>query len=93
MLSSCKHICTRTHVCKHLGAVDLQKSVYSLNIMAGLMLLQYPLAIELIESGAIDLKPMITHRYNFNTEKDVIDGFECSANASKTKAIKVMFNL
>ena len=55
--------------------------------------MQYPTAIELIQSGVVDLKPMLTHRYDFNNEEDVIAGFECAANAGKTKSIKVMFNL
>jgi len=53
----------------------------------------YPTAIELLQGGLIDVKPMITHRYGFTGVKEVVEGFECAANAAKTKSIKVMFNL
>lgn len=55
--------------------------------------LQYPLALEMIEDGRINVKPMVTHRYGFEGIDDVLAGFECAADAAKTKAIKVMFNL
>ena len=54
---------------------------------------QYPMAIEMLQEGKIDVKPMITHRFGFNGRDEVIAGFECAANAAKTKSIKVMFNL
>lgn len=57
------------------------------------MCVQYPTALELLEQGLIDVKPMITHRYGFNSIEEVIAGFDCAANASQTKSIKVMFNL
>lgn len=55
--------------------------------------MQYPTAIEMLQEGRIDVKPMITHRFGFSGRDEVIAGFECAANAAKTKAIKVMFNL
>lgn len=55
--------------------------------------MQYPLAIEMLQEGKIDVKPMITHRFGFSGRDEVIAGFECAADAAKTKAIKVMFNL
>ena len=58
-----------------------------------MFLVQYPLAIEMLQEGRIDVKPMITHRFGFTGRDDVIAGFECAADAAKTKAIKVMFNL
>ena len=54
---------------------------------------QYPLAIEMLQEGRVDLKPMITHRFGFSSAEEVVAGFECAANANKTKAIKVMFQL
>lgn len=50
----------------------------------------YPLCIDLLSSGRIDVKPLITHRFAFN-QKDVVDAFETSAKGGS--AIKVMFNL
>ena len=54
---------------------------------------QYPTAIELLEEGLINVKPMITHRFGFSSKEEVVAGFECAANASETKSIKVMFHL
>ena len=50
----------------------------------------YPLCLELIRSGRVDVKPLITHRYKFS-EQDIKDAFEMSAHGGN--AIKVMFNL
>lgn len=50
----------------------------------------WPLCIEFIRSGKIDVKPLITHRYGFS-QKEVEEAFETSARGGK--AIKVMFNL
>ncbi|KAL5715991.1 L-iditol 2-dehydrogenase [Ranunculus cassubicifolius] len=50
----------------------------------------WPLCIELIGSGKIDVKPLITHRFGFS-QKEVEEAFETSAKGSD--AIKVMFNL
>ncbi|KAL8247992.1 hypothetical protein R6Q59_009208 [Mikania micrantha] len=50
----------------------------------------WPLCIELLRTGKIDVKPLITHRYKF-TQEDVERAFETSAKGGK--AIKVMFNL
>ena len=54
--------------------------------------MQYPLCIELISEGKIDVKTMISHRYGFSPQ-EVDAGFECAASPAQTKAIKVMFNL
>lgn len=54
---------------------------------------QYPTAIDLVAEGKISANLLITHRYGFQGIEDVIGGFDCALNASKTKAIKVMFNL
>lgn len=51
------------------------------------------MAIEMLQEGRIDLKPMITHRYGFTSIEEVIDAFECAADPDRTNAIKVMFNL
>ena len=55
--------------------------------------MQYPMAIEMLQEGRINVKPMITHRFGFSGREEVIAGFECAADAARTKAIKVMFNL
>jgi L-iditol 2-dehydrogenase len=46
--------------------------------------------LDLLSSGRINVKPLITHRFGFN-QKDVVDAFETSAKGGS--AIKVMFNL
>ncbi|XP_024395168.1 sorbitol dehydrogenase isoform X1 [Physcomitrium patens] len=50
----------------------------------------YPLCLDLISSGRVNVKPLITHRFGFN-QKDVVDAFETSAKGGSS--IKVMFNL
>ncbi|MBA0731547.1 hypothetical protein Golax_023297 [Gossypium laxum] len=50
----------------------------------------WPLCIELLRSGKIDVKPLITHRFGFS-QKEVEEAFETSARGGD--AIKVMFNL
>ncbi|KAL6961820.1 L-iditol 2-dehydrogenase [Sarracenia purpurea var. burkii] len=50
----------------------------------------WPLCLEFLRSGKIDVKPLITHRFGFS-QKEVEEGFETSANGGS--AIKVMFNL
>ena len=50
----------------------------------------YPVCLEFIRSGKIDVKSMITHRFGFS-QKEVEEAFETSARGGK--AIKVMFNL
>ncbi|KAL3334542.1 hypothetical protein AABB24_030994 [Solanum stoloniferum] len=50
----------------------------------------WPLCIELLRTGEIDVKPLITHRYNF-TQEGVDEAFETSSRGGN--AIKVMFNL
>ncbi|KAJ3690659.1 hypothetical protein LUZ61_019823 [Rhynchospora tenuis] len=50
----------------------------------------WPLCLEFLKSGKIDVKPLITHRYGFS-QKEVEEAFEVSARGGD--AIKVMFNL
>lgn len=50
----------------------------------------WPLCIELLRTGKIDVKPLITHRFKF-TKEGVEEAFETSARGGN--AIKVMFNL
>lgn len=50
----------------------------------------WPLCLEFLRSGKIDVKPLITHRYGFS-QKEVEEAFETSARGGN--AIKVMFNL
>jgi len=50
----------------------------------------YPTCISLIASGRVNVKQLITHRYN--PIKDLITGFE-TAKTGRDGAIKVMFNL
>jgi len=50
----------------------------------------WPLCLEFLTSGKIDVKPLITHRFGFS-QKEVEEAFETSAGGGS--AIKVMFNL
>ncbi|KAE8672363.1 L-idonate 5-dehydrogenase [Hibiscus syriacus] len=50
----------------------------------------WPLCIEFLSTGKIDVKPLITHRFDF-TQKGIEDAFETSAGGGN--AIKVMFNV
>lgn len=50
----------------------------------------WPLCIDFLRTGKIDVKPLITHRFSFNQE-DVERAFETSSRGGN--AIKVMFNL
>lgn len=50
----------------------------------------YPVCLEFLSRGKIDVKPLITHRFGFS-QKEVEDAFETSARGGT--AIKVMFNL
>lgn len=50
----------------------------------------WPLCIEMLRTGKIDVKPLITHRFGFS-QKEVEEAFETSAQGGN--AIKVMFNL
>lgn len=53
---------------------------------------QYPLCISLMETGRVDVKPLITHRFGWS-ESEVKAGFDCAVRSAETKAIKVMFRL
>ncbi|KAL3682545.1 hypothetical protein R1sor_000567 [Riccia sorocarpa] len=50
----------------------------------------YPLCINLLATGKVNVKPLITHRFGFSQE-DVENAFKTSAAGGS--AIKVMFNL
>ncbi|KAJ8531309.1 hypothetical protein K7X08_026743 [Anisodus acutangulus] len=50
----------------------------------------WPLCIEFLRTGKIDVKPLITHRYKF-TQEVMEEAFETSSHGGN--AIKVMFNL
>jgi L-iditol 2-dehydrogenase len=53
----------------------------------------YPTCIDLISSGAVDVKKIITHRFDLSREftaAAVKDGFNAASNP---KAVKVMFQL
>uniref|UniRef100_A0A2N9FVL1 Enoyl reductase (ER) domain-containing protein n=1 Tax=Fagus sylvatica TaxID=28930 RepID=A0A2N9FVL1_FAGSY len=50
----------------------------------------WPLCIEFLKTGKIDVKPLITHRFGFS-QQEVEDAFETSARGGS--ALKVMFNL
>ncbi|KAB2596616.1 sorbitol dehydrogenase-like [Pyrus ussuriensis x Pyrus communis] len=50
----------------------------------------WPLCLDFLRTGKIDVKPLITHRFGF-TEKEVEEAFATSARGGN--AIKVMFNL
>ncbi|KAJ8512758.1 hypothetical protein OPV22_003192 [Ensete ventricosum] len=50
----------------------------------------WPLCLEFLRTGKIDVKPLITHRFGFSQE-EVVEAFQVSARGGD--AIKVMFNL
>ncbi|GLT36017.1 hypothetical protein SLA2020_104220 [Shorea laevis] len=50
----------------------------------------WPLCIEFLRTGKIDVKPLITHRFGFSQE-EIEEAFKTSAGGGS--AIKVMFNL
>jgi L-iditol 2-dehydrogenase len=50
----------------------------------------WPLCLDFLRSGKIDVKPLITHRFGFS-QREVEEAFEVSARGRD--AIKVMFNL
>ncbi|KAF9600083.1 hypothetical protein IFM89_002556 [Coptis chinensis] len=50
----------------------------------------WPLCLEFLRTGKIDVKPLITHRFGFS-QNEVVEAFETSARGGD--AIKVMFNL
>ncbi|KAE8675588.1 L-idonate 5-dehydrogenase [Hibiscus syriacus] len=50
----------------------------------------WPLCIEFLSTGKIDVKPLITHRFEFS-QKGIEDAFQTSAGGGN--AIKVMFNV
>ncbi|XP_048326973.2 L-idonate 5-dehydrogenase isoform X1 [Ziziphus jujuba] len=50
----------------------------------------WPLCIEMLKTGKIDVKPLITHRFGFS-QKEVEEAFATSAKGGN--AIKIMFNL
>jgi L-iditol 2-dehydrogenase len=49
----------------------------------------YPLAIELVSQGKINLKPLISHRYKLEQAKEAFE----TARTSRENALKVMFNI
>ncbi|KAH0859196.1 hypothetical protein HID58_087457 [Brassica napus] len=83
----------RLSVAKRLGADGIVKVTTSLEVdVVGVFRYKntWPLCLEFLTSGKIDVKPLITHRFGFS-QKEVEDAFETSARGSN--AIKVMFNL
>ena len=54
--------------------------------------LQYPICLELVSEGKINVGSMITHRFGFSAE-EIAAGFRCAADVGATKAVKVMFHL
>jgi L-iditol 2-dehydrogenase len=51
----------------------------------------YRKCIALLETGNIDIKPLITHRFKFDSQENLIAGFEMARTGKD--AIKVMFSL
>lgn len=48
----------------------------------------YPLALEMIASGSVDVKPLITHRYKLAQSKEAFE----TARTGAGGAIKVMID-
>lgn len=53
----------------------------------------YPTALQLIASGAVDVRPLITHHYNF--EDNLLKAFQVAKDGTDgvTPAIKVMLHV
>lgn len=47
----------------------------------------WPRAIRLVQSGVLDMKRLVTHRFSL---EDAVKAFETSADSAKTGAIKVL---
>jgi L-iditol 2-dehydrogenase len=47
----------------------------------------WPRAIRLVQSGVLDMKRLVTHRFSL---EDAVSAFNTSADSSKTGAIKVL---
>lgn len=47
----------------------------------------WPRAIRLVESGVLDMKRLVTHRFSL---ENAVKAFETSADSAKTGAIKVL---
>ncbi|KAK3039233.1 hypothetical protein RJ639_027937 [Escallonia herrerae] len=80
----------RLSFAKDLGAEEIiQVSTYKEIDIIGIFRYRntWPLCIELLRTGKLDVKPLITHRFSFNQE-DVEKAFETSARGGN--AIKVM---
>ena len=54
--------------------------------------MQYPLCLDWLSRGQIDIEPFITHRFGFDAQS-IQAGFDCAASADHTKCIKAMFEL
>lgn len=74
------------------GALIFQRIVFREVDVIGIFRYKntWPLCLEFLRSGKIDVKPLITHRFGFS-QKEVEEAFETSARGGD--AIKVMFNL
>ena len=67
-------------ILNRLKFIDLTSSAFSL--------CSYPIALEMVATGRVDLKSLITHRFKLEQSKDA---FEASG-AGKDGAIKVVIN-
>ncbi|KAJ8771489.1 hypothetical protein K2173_026666 [Erythroxylum novogranatense] len=78
---------------KDLGAYDILQVSTDIQVdVIGIFRYRntWPLCIEFLRTGKIDVKPLITHRFGFSQE-DIEEAFKTSARGGE--AIKVMFNL
>lgn len=52
----------------------------------------YPLAISLVERGLVDLKPLVTHRYNFTEAREAFDLTKAGKDKNGKPVIKVIID-
>ena len=52
----------------------------------------YEMAISLVSRGVIDLKPLVTHQYDFNRAKEAFDAMSKNEGYDGKAPIKVMIH-
>ena len=72
----------------HTSDVRWHLAIEQRGILLTVACVQYPLCLKLLESGKVDVMPMITHRFGFSA-KEMDSAFDTAARAAQTGAIKV----
>ncbi len=76
----------------HLQVFVAHNSTQDVYVSQLVVVMQYPMCLELVSEAKIDVAAMISHRFGFSAA-EITAGFKCAADASDTKAVKVMFHL